>query len=466
MSGIFGVASRTDCVSQIYYGTDYHSHLGTRRGGMAVYGNRTFTRFIHNIEQSPFRSKFEGELPKFRGRLGIGCISDTDDQPLIIRSHLGTYALVTVARINNLRALVQSLFRDRLSHFSEQGDGNINPTELASALIDEGDTFEGGIENLQSKIDGSCTMLILTPKGLYASRDRDGRTPLIIGQKDDGWCAASETCALYNLGYRLSLELGPGETVFISADGIERRIHPRNAMKICAFLWIYYGFPGSAYEGRNVEMVRNRCGAALAKNDIIRPDLVAGIPDSGTPHAVGYANQAKIPYIRPFIKYSATWPRSFMPQDQKIRNLVARMKLIPIPEFIQGKRLLFCEDSIVRGTQLRETIQRLWDERAKEVHMRPACPPLIHSCRYLNFSRSQSELDLAGRRAIQQIGTKKSSDLSAFLDPDSSPYQTMVDIVRKQLNLTSLRYQTMSDMVEAIGLPKERLCTYCWDGQG
>jgi amidophosphoribosyltransferase len=465
MSGFFGVASATDCVDDLFYGTDYHSHLGTRRGGLAVSNPNGFFRFIHNIENAQFRSKFETDKPRLLGHSGIGVISDGEDQPLIIGSRHGNYAIVTVSRINNLKALAEEAVAARATHFSEMSGNAINPTELTAVLINQGATIEDGIRNAQERIDGSCSILLLTQKGIYAARDRMGRTPVILGRREGAHCATFETCALPNLGYETAHELGPGETVFFTADGFETRVPPRDSLRICAFLWVYYGYPASTYEDRNVEAVRYRCGEALARGDSVTPDAVSGIPDSGTSHALGYSNAARIPYTRPFVKYTPTWPRSFMPQDQEVRNLVARMKLIPIRELIEGKRLLFCEDSIVRGTQLRETIQRMFQCGAAEVHMRPACPPLIYGCKYLNFSQSRSELDLAGRQAIEALAGDKAS-LRAFSDPDSPEYRSMVEWIRKRLGLTTLQYQRMADMVAAIGLPKSKLCTYCWDGEG
>ena len=372
MGGIYGVVSKSDCIQDLFYGTDYHSHLGTRRGGMAVLNGKNFTRFIHNIENTQFRSKFEDDIPKMAGNLGIGCISDTEDQPLIIGSHLGTFAIVTVGRINNIQQLVDESFGKRAAHFSEMSGGEINPTELVATLINHEATFEDGIRRAQEVIDGSCSLLLLTNHGIYAARDRFGRTPLIVGEKQNAHCVTMESCTFPNLEYGFTYELGPGEVMLLRADGIEQKAPPSDTLRICAFLWIYYGYPSSSYEGINVEAARYRCGEALARNDNVKVDMVSGIPDSGIAHAIGYANQARIPYCRPFVKYTPTWPRSFMPQDQSIRNLVARMKLIPIRELIQGKRLLFCEDSIVQGTQLCETIQRLYDYGAKDVHMRPA----------------------------------------------------------------------------------------------
>ena len=463
MGGFFGVAAKDDCVGDLFYGTDYHSHLGTMRGGMAVRNGQGFTRFIKDITNAQFRSKFEDDLGKMHGSIGIGVISDYDDQPLIIGSHLGTYALVTVGRIDNLDALAVEVFRNREVHFSEMSGGAINPTELVATLINRGSSVEEGIQHAQELIEGSCSLLLLTDHCIYAARDRLGRTPVVIGRKDGANAATLETCALSNLNYEVDRYLGPGEIVRITADDVETLVPPGEQMQICSFLWVYYGYPASNYEGINTEVVRSRCGAVLAKVDDIEIDMVAGIPDSGTGHAIGYANQAGIPYGRPFVKYTPTWPRSFMPQDQRVRDLVAKMKLIPIPELIRGKRLLFCEDSIVRGTQLKDTIQRLHDFGAQEVHMRPACPPLIHACKFLNFSRSKSVLDLAGWRAIRELGEDEKY-LPEYADPDSERHTAMVERIRKRMGLTSLRYQRLDDLVGAIGLPKEKLCTYCWDG--
>jgi len=463
MGGFFGVATTGDCVSDLFFGTDYHSHLGTRRGGMATLDTRGFTRFIHNIENAQFRSKFQDDLGKMRGATGIGVISDYEDQPLIIGSHLGTYAIVTVGLVRNLDSLAKDAFGKRM-HFSEMVLGEVNPTEVVASLIDRGSTFAEGIRIAQEAIEGSCSMLVLTREGIYAARDRLGRTPVVLGEKPGACAASMETCAFPNLGYRVTRYMGPGEIVLLTASGVHQLRAPLEAMQICAFLWVYYGYPASSYEGINVEVVRNRCGEALARRDDVEVDMVAGIPDSGTGHALGYASFAGIPYRRPFVKYTPTWPRSFMPQDQEQRDLVARMKLIPVEEIIAGSRILFCEDSIVRGTQLKDTIQRLFDCGAKEVHMRPACPPLVYTCPYLNFSRSRSQLDLAARKAIFELQGQAEENLTEFADPDSELHAAMVEQVRKRLGLTSLRYQRLGDLVQAIGLPKERLCTHCWDG--
>ena len=463
MGGFFAVASKNDCIPDLFYGTDYHSHLGTKRGGLAAIANGAFTRFIHNIENSQFRSKFESDIDKLHGKTGIGVISDYEDQPLLVGSHLGLYAIVTVGAIMNLRDLAQQAM-GKQAHFSEMAGGEVNPTELVATLVNQGRDFVSGIRIAQEAIAGSCSILLLTADGILAARDKYGRTPIVLGQKDGSLAVTMETCALANLDYRIDRYLGPGEIVRITADGVEQLAEPGKTLQICSFLWVYYGYPASNYEGINVEATRYRCGAALAKRDTVQVDCVAGVPDSGTGHAIGYANEARVPYGRPFVKYTPTWPRSFMPQNQAVRDLVARMKLIPVPELIHGKRLLFCEDSIVRGTQLKDTIQRIFDCGATEVHMRPACPPLVYGCRFLNFSRSRSEMDLAARMAIHELEGDGEADFAQYADCDSDKHQAMVERIRRRLNLTTLRYQRLEDLVGAIGLPKQDLCTYCWDG--
>ncbi|HUW61146.1 MAG TPA: amidophosphoribosyltransferase [Candidatus Bathyarchaeia archaeon] len=464
MGGFFGVTSREDCVGDLFYGTDYHSHLGTCRGGLAVLNGDGFQRDIHDITNAQFRSKFEDDIKKMHGSSGIGVISDNESQPLIIGSHLGPYAIVMVGVIHNIEQIAAEAFKKRTTHFSEMSGGGLNPTELIATLINQESTFEAGMRNAQEMIEGSCSVLLLTEHGIYAGRDKRGRTPIIIGKKPGSYSATFETTAFPNLNYEIERYLGPGEVGLLTPEGYEQKKPPGDTLQICSFLWVYYGFPGSSYEGINVEMVRYRCGAALARRDKgIEIDLVAGIPDSGTGHAIGYANEARVPYGRPFAKYTPTWPRSFMPQVQEMRDLVARMKLIPIRELIDGRRLLFLEDSIVRGTQLKDTIQRLYDAGAREVHMRPACPPLVHPCRFLNFSRSRSELDLAGRQAIVEIEGKPPDSLEDYTNAKSDKYNEMVERVRQRLNLTTLKYQELDDLVEAIGLPKEKLCTCCWD---
>ena len=463
MGGLFGIVSRDDCVSDLFYGTDYHSHLGTKRGGMAVRNPQGIQRSIHNIENSYFRTKFEPELANFLGNDGIGVISDTDPQPLLVASHLGNFGIVTVGKVKNLDELVKKAFDRRRSFFDTTG-GVVNPTEMVAKLICEEENFEDGIRKAQSSICGSCSLLLLTDKGIYAARDRLGRTPLVMGRRQGAWAVSSESCAFPNLGFEAERFLGPGEVVFMTAEGWERRVEQGPQMQICAFLWVYYGYPASEYEGINVEFARTACGAALARNDDVPVDYVAGIPDSGIGHAIGYANERKLPYSRPFVKYTPTWPRSFMPQNQELRDLVARMKLIPIRKLIQDKRLMFCEDSIVRGTQLKDNIQILFDYGAREVHMRPACPTLIFPCEFLNFSTSRSTLDLIGRKIIRELEDSEDGDLNAYAQAGSEKNQAMIDEIRRRLLLTSLRYQRLEDLVAAIGLPKERLCTHCWDG--
>ncbi len=464
MGGLFGVISEIDCVNDLFFGTDYHSHLGTKRGGLAVKNAEGFIRFIHNIENAQFRSKFETDLDKLYGNMGIGVISDYDDQPLLIRSHLGNYAIVTVGLIQNADELVKRAFIQKRIHFSDMSGGAINPTELVATLINQESTFADGIQYAQSVIEGSCSLLILTESGIYAARDKLGRTPVVIGEKKGSFAATLETCAFPNLEYHINKYLGPGEIVFLTKDGMEQVKPPEDKLQICGFLWVYYGYPASSYEGINVESVRNCCGEKLAKRDTIKVDFVAGIPDSGIGHGLGYASESGIPFKRPFVKYTPTWPRSFMPQDQSVRDLVAKMKLLPVKEFIEGKKLLFCEDSIVRGTQLKDTIQRLYEAGALEVHMRPACPPLVYACKFLNFSRSKSELDLAARKSISELEGDHIEDLSEYAREDTEKYRAMVERIRLRLDLTSLSYQRLEHLVEAIGLPKERVCTYCWDG--
>jgi amidophosphoribosyltransferase len=465
MGGFFGVASTNDCVADVFYGTDYHSHLGTRRGGMVTVGESGFKRNIHDISNAPFRTKFEDELPKHRGNLSLGVISDYEDQPLLIGSHHGVYALMTVGRVNNLDQLVQDALGRRGTHLSEFKGNEHNPTEVVATLINQQATLVEGIAAAQRAVQGSCSMLVLTEDAIYAARDRLGRTPVVIGRRDDGHAVTMESSALPNLGFEPVRDLGPGEIVRLTPDGAEVMAPPGPCMQICSFLWIYYGYPASSYEGVNTETARNRCGQALARGDRVAVDSVAGIPDSGIGHAIGYATEAGVPYRRPFVKYTPTWPRSFMPQDQRVRDLVASMKLIPIRDLISGKRLLFCEDSIVRGTQLRDIIRRVFDYGASEVHMRPACPPLVHGCRFLNFSRSKSELDLAARRAVKELEGDASQHLEEYADASTGRYAAMVERIRLRLGLTTLRYQKLPDMIEAIGLPREKLCTYCWNGE-
>lgn len=464
MGGFFGVVSRSDCVADLFYGTDYHSHLGTRRGGLAVWNEDGFDRHIHDITNAQFRTKFEQDVGRMRGRMGVGVISDNEDQPLIVGSHLGTYAIVTVGRVSNAAELVRRAFANRTTHFSEMSGKGINPTELVSTFINQGSSFVEGIRFAQDVIEGSCSMLLLTEDGIYAARDRLGRTPVILGFKQGAVAVTLETCAFPNLGYAKETCLGPGEIVLITPQGVNRLQEPGPRLQICAFLWVYYGYPASSYEGINVEISRNRAGAALARRNDTVVDLVAGIPDSGTGHAIGFASQAGIPLARPFVKYTPTWPRSFMPQDQSTRDMVARMKLIPIQTVIQGKRMLFCEDSIVRGTQLKDTIRRLFEYGAREVHMRAACPPLLYACKFLNFSPSRSEIELAARRAIVELEGHDDVNPADYAQGCGEKTCAMVERIRNKLGLTSLSFQRMEDLVEAIGLPKDNLCTYCWDG--
>ena len=471
MGGFFGVVSQEDCVSDLYFGIDYHSHLGTRRGGIAVSrGDGGIFRRIHDISNSQFRSKFDDEIGSFYGKCGIGVISDTEDQPLIITSQLGTFAITTVGKINNIDEIIEQSFSSGCSHLSESGDGEPNPTEVVAMLISRSNSVAAGMEYAQKVIDGSCSMLILRNDRIYAARDRYGRTPVIIGRKPGAFAVTMETTAFPNLDYELLRELGPGEIVEITANEVKQLRAPGRTCKICSFYWVYYGYPSSCYEGVNTESTRYRNGESMAARDkelLENIDSICGIPDSGVAHAVGFANAAHKPYQRAFVKYTPTWPRSFTPQDQKIREKIARMKLIPVEEQIRNKRLLFCDDSIVRGTQLRDTVGRLYRRGAKEVHMRSACPPLVFGCRFLNFSRSRSELDLAARRAIWKLeGGKVTKEiLEEYLTYESPKYLMMVEEIRRELNLTSLKFQKLEDLIAAIGVPAERVCTYCWNGK-
>lgn len=467
MGGFFGVASKEDCMFDLFFGTDYHSHLGTRRAGMAVYDpEKGFDRAIHNIENSPFRTKFDKDVSSMKGHIGIGCISDYEPQPLIVRSHHGTYAIVTVGKINNTEKIVEQLFRGGHSHFLEMSGGDVNATEVVASVINQKENLIEGIQYAQEVIDGSMTMLIMTPKGILAARDKLGRTPVAIGKKDGAYCVSFESFAYLNLGYTQERELGPGEIAVITAEGVKTLAQPGKEMKICTFLWVYYGYPSSSYEGVSVEEMRYRCGAMLARRDDAHPDTVAGVPDSGTAHAIGYANESGIPFSRPFIKYTPTWPRSFMPTIQSQRNLIAKMKLIPVHELIQNRSLLLIDDSIVRGTQLRETTEFLYQSGAREVHVRPACPPLLYGCKYLNFSRSTSVMDLITRQVIKEMeGTEEPANLAKYADPESGEYNAMLEYIGKKLNFTSLRYHRLDDMIESVGIDKSKLCTYCWDGQ-
>lgn len=472
MGGFFGVASKEDCIFDLFYGTDYHSHLGTRRAGMAVYdAEKGFDRAIHNIERSYFRPKFERDIQSMRGNCGIGVISDYESQPLVIRSHLGVFAIATVGKINNTGRILAHLSTGGHQHFMEMSGGGTNPTELVASIISQADSYAEGLRAAQELIRGSMTILLLTPDGIYAARDRLGRTPVVIGKKENSLCVCFESFSYLNLGYEPEKELGPGEIVFLSPDGYRTVKEPSQDMQICTFLWIYYGFPASSYEGLNVEHARYECGRALAKRDMQRglhPDSVAGVPDSGIAHAIGYANESGIPYERPFVKYTPTWPRSFMPTHQDRRNLIAKMKLIPDQKLIGGKSLLLIDDSIVRGTQLRETTEYLFQNGASEVHIRPACPPLLFSCPFLNFSRSDSERDLITRRIIEKLeGTPQPgvAVLDRYADPDSEEYAVMLEEIRRELNFTTLQYHRLDDMLEAISLEPCKLCTYCWNGK-
>ena len=467
MGGFFFVFSKEDCVFDLFFGTDYHSHLGTRRAGMAVYSrDYGFDRAIHNIENAPFRTKFDREANEMKGNIGIGSISDYEPQPLIVRSHHGTYSIATVGKINNTDDILSKLLFSSHMHFLEMSGGTINATELVATIINQKENLIEGIQYAQEIIDGSMTILLMTPKGIYAARDRLGRTPVAIGKKDNAYCVSFESFAYLNLGYTNVRELGPGEIAIITPEGVKTLVEPGKDMKICTFLWVYYGYPSSSYEGISVEKMRYNCGASMAKRDHVSPDIVAGVPDSGTAHAIGYANASGIPFSRPFIKYTPTWPRSFMPTIQSKRNLIAKMKLIPVRDLIQDRSMLLIDDSIVRGTQLRETTEFLYSSGAKEVHIRPACPPLLYGCKYLNFSRSTSEMDLITRRVIRDMeGEGRHVDLDAYADPESERYQTMVENIGKQLNFTSLRYNRLDDMIDSVGIDRCRLCTYCWDGK-
>ncbi|MDX9696143.1 MAG: amidophosphoribosyltransferase [Bacteroidales bacterium] len=464
MSGFFGCISKSDCVLDVFYGTDYHSHLGTKRAGLAFYSPQIgFQRAIHSLEDGYFRNKFENDISTFKGNIGIGVISDTEAQPIMVTSHLGRFAVATVSKIANLDELAGELLNKHRT-FTELSQGSLNPTELISMLIVEGNDFKSGIENVYNRIKGSCSMLIITESSIIAARDKLGRTPIIIGKKQGAYSATFETCAFPNLGFEIEKYLGPGEIVEITADGYTQLRKPNNKMQICSFLWVYYGYPPSFYENINVDETRYRCGKALAKSDEIEADFVAGIPDSGVGHAMGYSNEKRIPHQRPYSKYTPTWPRSFMPQSQQMRDLVAKMKLIPNSALIKGKKGIFLDDSIVRGTQLKDNVKDLHHAGIKEVHMRIACPPLTYPCEFLNFSRSRSNLDLATHKAVREIEGQENIDMKEYSDTCNGKYSKMVDKIRQDLDLTSLKFQKLDDLVKAIGLPKEKLCTHCWDG--
>ncbi len=467
MGGMFGVVSRKDCVTDLFFGIDYHSHLGTKKGGIAVYGENGFNRAIHNISNSPFRTKFENDIKEMSGKMGIGCISDNEPQPLLINCRLGSYAIVSVGRVANMEELIQDAFDNGHTHFLEMSGGEVNQTELIAAMINQKDTYVDGIINVLRKVKGSISFMLMTKDGLYLVRDKLGRTPLNIGKGENGFCASFESHAYINLGYSLYKELGPGEVCFMTSEEVKTLVEANDRMKICSFLWVYYGYPTSCYEGRNVEEMRYECGRLMAQRDDIKDiDLVAGVPDSGIAHAIGYSNESHIQYGRPFIKYTPTWPRSFMPQIQADRNLIAKMKLIPIASLIKGKSLLLIDDSIVRGTQLRDTTEYLYNSGARAVHIRPACPPIMYGCPYLNFSRSTSDMDLITRRIIRKReGENDINMLETYSDPDTPEYNAMVEEIRKELNFTSLRFNRLDDMLQAIRLDSDKICTYCFNGK-
>ncbi|MCK5028676.1 MAG: amidophosphoribosyltransferase [Bacteroidales bacterium] len=464
MSGFFGSISKKDCVLDVFYGTDYHSHLGTKRAGMAFYSKeKGFQRSIHSLEDGYFRNKFESSLQKFSGNHGIGVISDTEAQPMVVTSHLGKFAVATVSKIVNIDEL-EKRYMNQNRTFSENSQGEVNATELVAMLIAEGKDFVSGIQNVYDLIKGSCSMLILTENSIIAARDKYGRTPIILGQKDDAFAVTFETCAFPNLGYESEVFLGPGEVVEIKSDGYTQLRKPNEKMQVCSFLWVYYGYPPSFYENINVDEVRYNCGASLAKRDDLELDFAAAIPDSGVGHAMGYSNEKKIDLKRPYSKYTPTWPRSFMPQTQNMRELVAKMKLIPNKALTKGKKAVFLDDSIVRGTQLKDNVRDLHKAGIEEIHMRIACPPLTYPCEFLNFSRSRSNMDLATHKAVKKIEGKENVDMKEYSDFNNPKYKAMVEQIRKDLDLTTLKFQKLDDLVEDIGLPKEKLCTHCWDG--
>ena len=473
MGGFFGAISKRDCVLDIFFGVDYHSHLGTRRGGMAIYdaAQGRFQRQIHNIENSPFRTKFENDLHEFHGCSGIGCISDTDPQPLLVRSHLGLYAISTVGIINNTDQLIRDYFSDHGHQFMAQSDGRVNASELTAALINQKENLVEGIRHAQDLIEGSATILLLTKDGIIAARDKLGRLPVLIGKNEEGCCVSFESFAYHKLGYTDAYELGPREIVKITADGYETLSPAGDKMKICGFLWTYYGYPNSNYEGQNVEVMRYRNGEIMARDEVAqgrlpKVDYVAGVPDSGVPHAIGFANRSGKPFARPFVKYTPTWPRSFMPTNQDVRNQVAKMKQIPVPELIEGKKLLFVDDSIVRGTQLRETVEFLYESGATEVHMRSACPPIMYSCKYLNFSRGNSDMDLLARRVVQELeGDEGQNHLEEYANAATERGQCLLHSICEKLGFDSLGYQSLDGVLEAIGIDREKVCTYCWNGK-
>ena len=464
MGGFFGTVQLQNCVNDLFYGTDYNSHLGTKRAGLVTFDDdKGFTRTIHSLERDYFRSRFGDELDKFEGNSGIGVISDTEPQPILMRSHLGRMAIVTVGKINNLEEIANELLDDG-GHFSEMSSGRTNQTELVAHLITRGKDWVSGIENVYNKVIGSCSVLILTEEGLIAARDRLGRTPIIIGRKDDAYAASSESTAFPNLGYEVDRFIGPGEIVRLTPNGVEQMRKPELEMQVCSFLWVYYGFPTSTYEGRNVEDMRHQCGLEMAKEDDVQVDSVSGIPDSGVGMATGYAEGLGVPFRRAISKYTPTWPRSFMPATQETRNLVAKMKLIPNRDMLKDKRCLFCDDSIVRGTQLRDNIRGLFELGAKEVHMRIACPPLIYGCPFINFSASKSDLELITRRVIADLEGDPNKNLEEYAKTDSPKYRKMVEEIGSRLGLSSLKFNTLEILIRSIGLPKEKVCTHCFDG--
>ena len=472
MGGFFGATSRRNCILDVFFGTDYHSHLGTRRAGMVMYDSKDgFQRQIHNIENSPFRSKFENDLADFHGQSGIGCISDMDPQPLLVRSHLGLYAITMVGIISNADKLIETYFSQRGHQFMAMSSGAVNATELVAGLINQKDSLVEGIRHAQEVIEGSATILILTGDGIIAARDKLGRLPVLIGRNDDGCCVSFESFAYHKLGYQDAYELGPQEIVRITADGFETLSPAGKEMKICGFLWTYYGYPNSNYEGINVEVMRYRNGEIMARDEVAqgrlpKVDYVAGVPDSGIPHAIGFANRSGKPFARPFVKYTPTWPRSFMPANQEVRNQVAKMKQIPVPELIEGKKLLFVDDSIVRGTQLRETVEFLYESGAAEVHMRSACPPIMYSCKYLNFSRGNSDMDLLARRKVQELeGDEGQQHLDEYADASTERGKCLLHAICEEMGFDSLGYQSLDGLLEAIGIDRDKICTYCWNGK-
>lgn len=463
MGGFFGVAKRTECINELFYGVDYNSHMGTKRAGIATCNNGVFTRSIHNIENSYFRSKFEGDLKDFTGNVGIGVISDTDAQPIIVNCHLGKFAIVTVGRINNISELEKELLA-KGHHFCEHSYDIINPTEMVAALICEGTDYVTGIENVYKRLKGSCSMLLLTENSIIAARDRLGRTPIIIGKKDGSHAVTSETCAFPNLGYEVCYNVGPAEIIEIKSDGIKQLKAPGEEMQVCAFLWTYYGYPVCEYEGRNVDEMRYEAGMEMGERDPQEVDFVSAVPDSGIGMALGYAEGKGVPYRRGIVKYTPTWPRSFTPSTQERRELVARMKLIPNRALLNGKRAIFCDDSIVRGTQLRDNVKDLFDCGAKEVHVRISCPPLIYPCKFINFTASKSDMELITRRVIKELEGSPDKDLDQYATTDSPKYQAMVEKIRQQLGLTTLKFNSVETVIKAIGLPKCKVCTHCFDG--